>query len=411
MRILLISDHGDPLAEIGSKESGGQNIFVLYLARYLSKRGVHVDIYTRWDKRNKKEVVNITSLVRVIRIKSGPRHYVPRDTLFKHIDEFAANVIKKIEAENIKYDVIHANYWFSGLIGLEIAKKIKIKTIFTFHSIGKIRYQVLRKFKEQKINNFLFKKRMECEQKIVDNYDAVISTSPVEKAIIKRVFRANGGKVEVIPIGVDTNIFKRVNRLKARKKLGWKEQNKILLYVGRIEWRKGIGTLFYALKELVQNMPDLTLYIVGGAKSKSAKSLESAERERLEKIAEDLGIGDRVFFLGSKTHKILYQYYSAADLSVVPSYYEPFGIIPLESMSCGTPVVASRTGGLKYTVVNGETGYLSRPRDYIDLARQIKKALAMGPEHFRDKCLKRIEDNFSWEKIIDQYVNFFVKFI
>jgi len=411
MRVLLISDHADPLVEIGSKEAGGQNIYVFYLAKFLCKLGLSVDVYTRWDRKNKKEIINFNNNLRVIRVKAGPKKYIPKDNFLKLVDEFAENVLKRISKEKIQYDLIHTNYWYSGIIGLKIAQVIKKPLVHVYHSIGKIRFETLKKFKPQGSDNEFFKRRMLAEKEIAWKADKVIATSPVEKRIIKNLFGIDEEKIINITIGVDTKIFKSIEKKKARRLLKFDSEKKVILYVGRIEWRKGIGTLLYALKEVVKKYPDSKLYIIGGGKSKSTKKLEEAECKRLKNIADELGIRDKVSFLGAKRQKYLYKYYSASDVCVVPSYYEPFGIVPLEAMACGTPVVASKTGGLQFSVLDGKTGHLAKTRSYQDLAEKIIMTLSKGKAFYKSNCLKRINEKFRWEKIAEQYQKYFNQLI
>ncbi|MDD3487534.1 MAG: glycosyltransferase [Candidatus Moranbacteria bacterium] len=407
MRILLISDHADPLAEIGSKEAGGQNIYVFYLAKFLCKLGISVDVYTRWDRKNKKEVVKFNSHLRVIRVKAGPKKYIPRDNFLTVTEEFARNILKKIKKENINYDIIHTNYWFSGIIGLKISKIIKKPLIHVYHSIGKVRFDSLKNYKSQEANNEFFKIRTDCEKEIAQKADRIIATSPVERDIIKNTFGIDEKKIEIITIGVYPKIFHPIKTERARKLIKRENDQKIILYVGRIEWRKGIGTLLYAFREVVKKYPDAKLYIIGGGKSKTSKKLEELEYRRLGEISRELAIEDKVIFWGPKKQDELYKYYSAADVCVVPSYYEPFGIVPLESMICGTPVVASRTGGLKYTVKDGLTGYHFKTRNYADLTGKIITVFGKGKDSYAGNCLKRICDDFIWEEIADQYRDFF----
>lgn len=406
MRILMISDHADPLAEIGSKEAGGQNIYIYYLAKFLGRLGIFVDVFTRWDRKNKKEIIAINSHVRVIRVKAGPKKYMPRDNFLRVTKEFLDNALKIIQKENLKYDIIHSNYWYSGVIGLKISKILKIPIVHVYHSIGKIRFETLKKFKLQKSDYDLFQKRIATENEIAWKTDAIVATSPVEKDIIKKIFGVPSEKIKPIAIGVDTNIFRPVRTKKYKN-----NNERIILYVGRIEWRKGIGTLLYAFKEVLLKYPNAKLQIVGGGRSQGTKKLEKDECSRLKKIAKDLGLSDRVNFLGAKEQKILKRYYSIADVCTVPSYYEPFGIVPLESMACGTPVVASRTGGLKYTVKEDFTGELAEPRNFNDLAKKISLVFKNGKKYYQEKCLMRINDNFQWEKIAREYEKFFNRLI
>lgn len=411
MRILLISDHADPLAEIGSKEAGGQNIYVFYLMKFLCRLGISVDVYTRWDRKNKKEVIEINNHLRIIRVKAGPKKYMPRDRFSSVVDDFADDIIKRIKKEKIYYDIIHTNYWYSGSIGLKVAQFIKKPIVHVYHSIGQVRFESLKNFKLQEGDNDFFKHRIITEKEIAQKVDGIIATSPVEKTIVTNFFGIESGKIKVITIGVDISIFKPIKTDKARILTKIENNKKVVIYVGRIEWRKGIETLLYAFREVIADYSNIKLYLIGGSRSKSAKKLENAEGERLRKIVSELGIKDRVVFLGSKKQKNLYQYYSASDVCVVPSYYEPFGIVPVEAMACGTPVVASRTGGLQYTIKDGETGCLAKPMDYKDLAEKIKKTLKNGKDFYRTNCLKRVNDEFTWEKIADQYQKYFNQII
>lgn len=410
MRILLISDHADPLAEIGSKEAGGQNIYVLYLVKFLSKLGIFVDVYTRWDRRNKKEVIKLNSHSRIIRVKAGPKKYIPRDNFLEVVDEFSENILKRIKKEKIQYDIIHTNYWFSGIIGIKIAKSIKKPLVHVYHSIGQIRFESLDKLKLQEANNKFFKQRIAYEKEIAVRADRIIATSTIEKKIVKNLFGINCDKVEVIPIGVDMKIFNPIKK-RQTKELVKANSIKTILYVGRIEWRKGVGTLLYAFREVIGKYPNSRLQIIGGGRSKTTKKLEEFECNRLKKIADELGIGDKVFFLGAKKQKQLCRYYSLSDVCVVPSYYEPFGIVPLESMACGIPVVASRTGGLQFSIKDGKTGHLAEPRNYKDLAKKIITTLKNGKKFYEANCIKRITNNFVWERIALQYKDFFNKLI
>lgn len=411
MRILIISDHADPLAEIGSRESGGQNVFIYYLAHHLVRLGATVDVYTRWNRVNKKQIVQINNNLRVIRVKAGPKRHLARESFYEILPEFTKNIIRFINKEKIKYDIIHSNHWYSGLAGIEIAKQLAIPHVFVFHAIGKIRYEKLKALNDSPTNDRLFKIRHEAEGRIVEEVTKVIATSPNEKDNVKRIFNASSKKIEMITEGVDTTIFRPISTTKAREITKLPRDKKIILYVGRMEWRKGIGTLIHAFKEVAQKQPNAQLYIVGGGKSKSARQLDETERERLRQLVKELGLEQKVFFLGPKIQKELYLYYNAADVCVVPSYYEFFGIVPLESMACGTPVVASHTGGLKFTVVDGVTGYHAKTRNAADFADKINLVLEKGKKSFTQNCLDRIQENFLWQETALSYIVYFKKLI
>lgn len=398
MHILMISDHADPLAKIGSKESGGQNIYVMNIAKLLAKNGHQIDVYTRWDQASKQEVVQVQPGFRVIRVKAGPKGYMPRDDFLKVIPEFIARVKERIELEGISYDVVFSNYWFSGVIGLELSKQYDLPQTHVYHSIGQIRYETLKDLQPQAVDQNLFRVRNMWERRIAQACASVLTTSPVERADIQRLFGIDERKITCIPIGVDLNLFKPRYTKRLREKLRLPLDKPVVLFVGRLELRKGIGTLIKALAKLDG---DAELYIVGGGAGKAAQKLDAIERERLQGIAKKLGITSRVHFVGAKSQAQVAQYYAAADVCVVPSYYEPFGIVPIEAMASGTPVVASRTGGMRFTVVEGVTGHLAKPKDHHDLADKINTVLTRGKKMYSTAARRYIKQYFSWPKIAE----------
>lgn len=399
MRILMISDHADPLAKIGTKETGGQNVYVMNMASMLAKLGVYVDVYTRWDRATKQEVVQVQPTFRVIRVKAGPKAYMPRDDFLQVTDAFARRIKQRIEREQLKYDVIFTHYWFSGVIGLELAQTYNLPMTHVYHSIGQMRYEALQAEKPQDANYQFFKTRGDWEKRIAQEATSIISTSPMERDDIVRLFDVAPDKISVIPVGVDTVQFRPYSRRTIRKRLNLPTDIPIVLYAGRLEWRKGIGTLVESIRDLAEKWQDIALYIIGGGTTKSSKQLDADELTRLHKIIEELGIKSRVHFLGAKPQTQMAQYYAAADVCAVPSYYEPFGIVPIEAMACGTPVVASRTGGMQYTVEDGVTGHLALPRCAIDLGAKLQTVLEKGKEAYTEAARHRVLQHFAWPTI------------
>lgn len=395
MRILMISDHADPLAKIGSKESGGQNIYVINIARLLAKKGHHVDVYTRWDQPTKQEIVRVQPGLRVIRVKAGPKGYMPRDDFFNIIPDFINQIQERITNEALSYDVVFTNYWFSGVIGLQIAKEYNLPLTHIYHSIGKIRYETLKDVQPQEIDADLFKTRSLWERRIAQESTSILTTSPVERADIQRLFGIDKSKITCIPIGVDLKLFKPRSHNSLRQKLGLPQDKSVILYVGRLELRKGIATLIRALEKIA----DAELFIVGGGAGKAAQKLDAIERNRLQEIADKLGLASRVHFLGAKSQSKVALYYAAADVCAVPSYYEPFGIVPIEAMACGTPVVASKTGGMRFTVIEDVTGHLAKPKDHDDLAAKLNTVLERGKEAYSQAARRYIQQYFSWPAI------------
>lgn len=365
------------------------------IASRLAKLGHQVDVYTRWDSRKKDEVVVVTAYFRVIRVNAGPRGYMPRDDFLSITDDFTNEIKKRITAESLIYNVVFSHYWFSGIIGMEIAKAFRLPQAHVYHSIGQIRLDALKEDPEQKIDLDFFKIRNNWEKRIAHASTSILATSPVEKAEIMRLFDIDESRITCIPIGVDTAMFKPQPIKRLRKVLNLPIDKSIVLYVGRIEWRKGIGTLIRALA----NVPKAELFIVGGGDADDPSELNNPERKRLETIAKNLHLIKRVHFLGAKTQDQVTQYYAAADVCAVPSYYEPFGIVPLEAMACGTPVIASKTGGLQYTVDDGKTGYLVRPNNSIELAAKLELILMRGRTAYSLAAREHVRKHFSWPKI------------
>lgn len=399
MRILMISDHADPLAKIGTKETGGQNVYVLNIASLLAKLGVKVDVYTRWDRATKQEVVEAQPNFRVIRVKAGPKSYMPRDDFLQVTDEFARRIKQRIERENLAYDCIFSHYWFSGIIGLDVARTYSWPQTHVYHSIGQNRYEALQEGFPQSANFQFFKTRGDWERRIAHESTSIISTSPVERDELVRLFEIPADKIDIIPVGVDTLQFRPYSTRAIRRRLGLPTDKPVILYAGRLEWRKGIATLLEAMEELGKQWPESQLYIIGGGSTKTSKQLDNDELNRLHSITQELGLQNRVHFLGARPQAQMALFYAAADACAVPSYYEPFGIVPLEAMACGTPVIASRIGGLQYSVQDGVTGHLVMPRCPIDLAAKLHTVLSKGKEAYSEAARHRVLQQFAWPSI------------
>lgn len=395
----MISDHADPLAKIGTKDAGGQNVYVMNVAALLAKLGVTVDVYTRWDRASKQEVVTVQPGFRVIRVKAGPKGYMPRDDFLQVTGEFTRRITQRIEREVLNYDVIFTHYWFSGVIGLAIAKAYGLPLTHVYHSIGHMRLEALKHLSPQDDQAAFFKTRDDWERRIAREATTIISTSPNERDDIVRLFGISADKIEVIPVGVDTAAFRPYHMRSVRKRLGLAISCPIVLYAGRLEWRKGIGTLVKAMAELVKKWPAAKLYIIGGGSSKTGQALDIEERKRLQGIIDSLHLQDHVHFLGARPQTVIPQYYAAADVCAVPSYYEPFGIVPIESMACGTPVVVSRTGGMQYTVEDEITGHHARPRSHTDLAGKLATVLSKGKSAYTEAARHRVLRHFAWPRI------------
>jgi glycosyltransferase involved in cell wall biosynthesis len=388
--IALISVHGDPAAEIGSEEAGRQNVYVRQLGEALAARGWQVDLFTRKADPDAAEIVEHSPHCRTIRLKAGPETFIPRDQLFEYLPEFIT-AWEKYQSK-IRYPLIHTNYWLSGWVGLQLQKRYNLQWLHTYHSLGAVKYQATNQLP------LIASKRLQIERKILENCDRVIATSPQEEEHL-REFVSSQGEIQIIPCGTDTKRFSPQPKAEAKAQLGFSSNEQIVLYVGRFDPRKGIETLVRAFAHSVTEKRKLV--IVGGSDEKRG---DNSERDRIVELGEELGLRDRVVFAGRIGHQQLPTYYAAADVTVVPSHYEPFGLVAIESMACGTPVIASDVGGLRFTVIPHQTGLLVPPQDEIGFAQAIEQILNQPQfaQILQRRAIKRVQNYFSWSGVAGQ---------
>ena len=409
----MFSIHSDPLASLGSQESGGQNIYVHYLAEELEKFGWAVDIFTRWDNGHKKQVVFITKHSRVIRLKGGQVRYIPKNELFPILPELFSNFLVFINFNN-PYDLFHGHYWDGGWMAWQAHLKFKKPLVQNFHSLGIIRQETKKRYQKNGNELEYFSKRLNVEKEIIKETDVIISLSETEKKNLINLYDCPEKKVRVIPGGVNIKNWPLIEKQKTRERLGIKPEEFVLLFVGRLEWRKGIGTLISAGRLLRDAIPSLKILIVGGKIfGRNKNTADFKEYKRLEKKAEKEKVNDIVVFIGNINHRQLPVYYRAADVLVVPSYYEPFGLVALEGMVNKIPVVASNVGGLASIIKNNETGLLFEPRNALSLKEKI--LLIQKSKDLTNKMVENaysnIKENYSWTKIVKEISNIYNELI
>lgn len=369
-RIAMLSVHTCPLATLGGKETGGMNVYVRELSRELGRQGKHIDIFTRAQDPTIAPVRNLAPNVRVIHIPTGPVAPMDKNALVEYLDEFVANVEAFRRAEEITYDLVHAHYWLSGVAGRQLADRWGVPLLAMFHTLGKLKNQVAKTAGDRDTD-----RRIALEGDVMQWADTIIAATPLERAQMTWLYGAPRDRITVIPCGVDGRLFYPRNQHDAHARLEL-PCGRLLLFVGRIERLKGIDTLLEAAAQLVAEggHDDLRVLIVGG--DIESNCADNPELRRVQVLTKTLGIQDRVDFLGSQPQAELPYYYAAADLTIMPSHYESFGMVALESMACGTPVIASRVGGLASLVRDGETGYLVPAEDPAELAARIRTLLA-----------------------------------
>lgn len=399
-RVALISEHASPLAPLGSVDSGGQNIYVGQIAKNLVSQGYKVDIFTRRDNAFSPFIVDYGG-ARVIHVPAGPPRFVCKEELLPYMDEFARQIVTFIQ-RNGKYDLMHANFWMSGLSAVHIRRQTGVPFVITFHALGRIRLQY------QKENDRFPRERLEFEDRIVEAADGIVAECPQERDDLLALYHARPEKIEVVPCGFDPREIWPVPRRMARTVLGLAAKN-IVLAVSRMVPRKGLDTAVRAFARVVRGGLDNTKMLILGGNSPEPDAALTPEIGRLREIAAQEGIGDRVVFKGQVGREDLKYYYSASDLFVTTPWYEPFGITPLEAMACGVPVIGSRTGGIKYSIRDGLTGFLVPPQDVGGTAEKL--SLVLGSEELRRSmgrsALKHVHRNFDWSHVASLLVDFY----
>lgn len=400
-RIALISVHGDPAIDIGKEEAGGQNVYVRQVGEALAKQGWQVDMFTRKTKADQAAIVEHHPNCRTIRLVAGPEAFVPRDEIFNHLPQFVT-ALRKFQADNnISYSIVHTNYWLSAWVGMELKKYQPIKQIHTYHSLGAVKYKSVSDIPA------IADTRLEVEKACLETAERIVATSPQEEEHMRQLVSSKGD-IDIIPCGTDISRFGSVSRSESRIRLGIPKSSVVVLYVGRFDRRKGIETLVRALnRSIFPGLADIRLMIVGGSRPGAS---DGRERERIEEIVDELGLREYVTFPGQVSHEDLPYYYAAANVCVTPSHYEPFGLVAIEAMASGTPVVASKVGGLQFTVVNEKTGLLCPPQDEEAFAKAIDRILARpGWEAKLGKAArKRVEGLFSWTGVAQQLSDLYV---
>ncbi len=344
MRIAVISAHTSPLAALGGAESGGMNVYVRALSRELGARDYAVDVFTRRTSLADPAVQPFGPNARVINIDAGPAALIAKDRIRDHLDAFESGVRAFIAAEGARYGLVHSHYWMSGVVGARMAASWRVPHVVMFHTLGEVK-------RRARISEHEPPARIEAERAIAASADRIVVASAHEQHLLSALYGADERRIEVVPCGVDLDRFFPMDKEAARRQLHLRDGERIILFVGRIEPLKGIDILIGAAAQLHEH-ENFRVLIVGG----DERAQEQVNALRAQ--AERLGVDHHVSFVGAVDHRELPLYYNAADVCVVPSYYESFGLVAVESMACGTPVVASRVGGLTSTIADGETGYL-----------------------------------------------------
>ncbi len=365
-RLAILSMHTSPLAQPGTGDGGGMNVYVRELSAALARADVGCDVYTRAWSPDLSAVVDVEPGLRVHHVPAGPLSPVAKEVLPGLVEEFTEGVRARMEGAH-PADAIHANYWLSGLAGHALKHDLDLPLVSTFHTLARVKAE----------GDDHPRHRAEAEAAVMACSDAVLASGTVEAAQIASLYGADPVRIGIVPPGVEHAFFSPGNRAQARRALGLPGGVPMLLFVGRIQPLKGVDVAVRALERLVDH-PAAFLAVVGGPSGPEGQ----AEMERLRRLVTSLGLdaddaGGRrhVRFLSPQPHELLSTYYRAADVCLVPSRSESFGLVALEAAACGTPVVAAAVGGLLTLVEHGGTGFLVEGRDPAAFAGRVAELL------------------------------------
>jgi len=396
LRIAMLSAHSCPVGKLGTKDTGGMSVYIREIACELGQQGHSVDIYTRVHDPEDRQIYELNQNVRLIHLRAGGDEEMHKLAVYSYLPDFACNLESYRRQNNLQYDLIFSHYWLSALAGVYLQQWWHIPHITMFHTLGAVKNAI----KEDTclaLDDDELRLRIETERDLVQRCHHIIAPTEREKEEIIRHYGASSEKISVVPCGVNLDQFKALDKAQARQYLGFGD-NKIILFVGRIDPLKGIDKLIKALPYL-RDIKGLKLLVIGGGEH------SYHEIEQLRKLTCNLKIENSVTFLDLVKHEQLPYFYSGADVCVVPSYYESFGLVALESLACGTPVVANDVGDFRNIIREGETGYVVRDNMPHHLADKIALLLSRPS---RDKesaqLIRATVSKFSWSNIAESVI-------
>jgi D-inositol-3-phosphate glycosyltransferase len=368
-RVAVLSVHTSPLDQPGSGDSGGMNVYIRAVAERLAERDVEVDLFTRCRGTDGPEVLEIAAGVRVVSVKAGPCTPVPKSDLPRFLPEFLGGVLRRASVDGRGYDILHSHYWLSGWVGSSAKDIWGVPLVASFHTLGKVKNYSLARGEPPEPSA-----RLLGEERVIADADRILAPTPAEAAQLVGLYRANPEHIRIVPPGVDHTIFFPRERHAARERLHLTGL-RLALYVGRLQPHKGPDIAVRTLAEAVARDPDVTrdlmLAIVGGPSGTG----QGAEVAHLMELAAALGVSERVMLFPPLPQARLADVYAAADVVLVPSRSESFGLVALEAQACGTPVVVAAVGGLRFVVRDGQTGFLVEGHDPADHAERMLQIL------------------------------------
>ena len=395
-RVAYLSMHTSPLLQPGTGDAGGMNVYIDQLSRTMAGRGVQVDVFTRRADQDDPEIVDVVPGYRVIHVDAGPAHALPTSSLPRYVRTFAKAVETQLRPDPPQ--ILHSHYWLSGWAGLLVKRSLRIPLANSFHTLGRVKGASLRS--DDAPETLL---RIAAEHEVIEGSDCVMASTPAEAAELMEHYGADPNRLCTSPPGVDHRLFRPGSQQSARRRLGL-GPGPVVLFVGRIQPLKGVDVLLEAFGRIEKIYPEGTLLIVGGPSGPRGQR----ELLMLRQRAVGLGVLGRVKFYGPLPHGLLADFYRAADVVVVPSRAESFGLVAAEAQACGTPVVAAKVGGLVYVVDDGVTGVLVdgwNPADYAEILDRL-----LADDGLRKKMSEAAviwAKRFSWDATVRRYLELY----
>jgi len=394
LRIAMFSIHSSPIGELGTKNTGGMSVYIRELARHLGGFGHRVDIYTRLNGTKHNQIIALYDNVRLIHLRAGSNDYTPKLALYYYLSDFFRALEDFKKQEGLKYDLIHSHYWLSGRLGSWVQDHWNIPHIVMFHTLGIVKNISGVADDEPDL-------RIATERNLTRTCDRILAPTDREKENLLKYCHAFPEKIGVVPCGVNLDLFRPMDKSAARERLGFDKDESIVLYVGRFDPIKGIDRLLEAMAYLQTPKP-LRLIIIGG------DGPDTPEYQSLQQLSVKFGIQKSVRFVGRIEQHQLPPYYSAADALVIPSYYESFGLVGIESLACGTPVIATDVGAMRYIVRDGKTGQIVADATPRSLAHAVETFLTgSGSKELSAEMIRASVLKFGWSNVaaavIDEY--------
>ncbi len=403
----MVSTHGYFAADppLGAKDTGGQVVYVLELSRKLDELGYDVDIWTRRFE-DQPEIDIVTDNVRVVRVPCGGPDFIPKEYLYEHLPEWCENALEVITENDIEYEFVNSHYWDAGVAGQRLADVLGVRHVHTPHSLGTWKRDQMETDGDDDLERkYNFKARIAHEKQLYEECDLVIPTSQIQEEILRDDYGIEAEKCRMIPPGYDDTRFfpvSEASRQAVRDRLDF--DGDVVLALGRLAVNKGYDLLINAFQYVAERLPDASLYLAVGG-----EDMEPSEKRLLDELkeqCESLALTDKVVFGGWVANEEIADYYRAADVFVLPSRYEPFGMTAIEAMACETPTVMTTRGGLFQTVTFGKHALYADPFDEADLGMTIYKALKHQrlKENIARNGSQRVRGLFTWSAIAQQLV-------